>query len=253
MTIAQQIRLSHVRLAARLAALATAGMMLGACAQNGASLGLGLAANDEPVLADAGASEMDKALNYWGQKYAKAPADKEAALNYAKNLKAAGRSKQAFLILQQASVMHGNDREIASEYGRLALEHGQVELANKLLALADDQTQPDWRVVSGRGAALARLGKYSDAIAMFERAHELAPSNPSVLNNLAMAHAGNGDLKQAETLLRRAADNPMARDKVSKNLVLVLNLQGRKAEADALAKGASAIQTASITRPSEKK
>jgi Flp pilus assembly protein TadD len=186
---------------------------------------------------------MGKALNYWGRKYATSPADKEAALNYAKNLKASGQDKQAFLVLQQASVLHGNDRDIASEYGRLALEQGQVVLANKLLALADDQTQPDWRIVSGRGAALARMGKYSEAVEMFERANQLAPANPTVLNNLAMAHAGNGDLTAAEKLLRQAAENPMARAKVSKNLVLVLNLQGRKSEADAVARSNAAIPT----------
>jgi Flp pilus assembly protein TadD len=111
-------------------------------------------------MADAGSKNMDKALNYWGRKYAKTPNDKAAALNYAKNLKASGDNKQAYRVLQQASAAHGNDREIASEYGRLALEAGQVQLASKLLALADDRTSPDWRIVSGRGAALAKLGKY---------------------------------------------------------------------------------------------
>ena len=81
--------------------------------------------------------------------------------------------------------------EIASEYGRLALEAGQVQLASKLLALADDHSSPDWRIVSGRGAALAKQGKYKQAIPLFERAHTLAPSNSTVLNNLAMAHAGS--------------------------------------------------------------
>lgn len=49
-----------------------------------------------------------------------------------------------------------------------------------------------------------------------------------------MAHAGNGNLTEAERLLRSANDNPMARDKVSKNLALVLKLQGRNAEAEAV-------------------
>ena len=72
---------------------------------------------------------------------------------------------------------------------------------------------------------------------MFERAHSLAPANPTVLNNLAMAHAGSGNLQKAESLLRQAAQNPMAKGKVNKNLALVLDLQGRKAEADAVPGG----------------
>jgi len=113
--------------------------------------------------------------------------------------------------------------------------------------LADDRTSPDWRIVSGRGAALAKLGKYKEAVPVFERAHKLAPSNPTVLNNLAMAHAGSGNLSRAESLLRQASLNPMARDKVSKNLALVLKLQGRKAEADAVTAGTSLTMRKSVS------
>ena len=224
----------------RIATLAAASIALSACAQIGGpgdSAIFGLEDEVPAPIADAGPGQLDEALKYWGSKYSKEPSDKQAALNYAKNLKAAGHKEQAFRVLQQASIMHGDDREIASEYGRLALENNQIELAAKLLALADDPAMPDWRVVSGRGATLAKLGQYGPAVEMFQRAHELAPSNPSVLNNLAMAQAGNGDLKAAETLLRQAAQNPMARDKVMKNLALVLELQGRKNEAQALARG----------------
>lgn len=232
----------------RAATVASIALILGACAKvDGPQLGLG-SSDDGTKLADAGSSDMGKALIYWGRKYAKSPQDKTAALNYAKNLKASGDSKQALRVLQQASSIHGNDREIASEYGRLALEAGQVDLANKLLALADDRTRPDWRIVSGRGAALAQLGKYEEAVSMFERAHKLAPSNPTVLNNLAMAHAGNKNLKQAEMLLQQASANPMAREKVAQNLALVLNLQGRKAEAEAVKAKAAALHSVAMRK-----
>ena len=231
MTPAQHGYARSARIVRKIASVGVASLLLGACAQvNGPDLSLGSTGSGSTSLAKAGDNELNQALNYWGRKYVKSPSDKMAALNYAKNLKAAGQSKQAFLILQQASVLHGNDREIASEYGRLALEADQVELAGKLLALADDRTSPDWRIVSGRGTALAKQGKYKESVALFERAHRLAPANPTVLNNLAMAHAGSGNLQKAESLLRQAAQNPMAKGKVSKNLALVLDLQGRKAE-----------------------
>ncbi len=231
----------------RITAIAAAGFALSACAQIGgpggsASFGLG---DDQPApIANASPAQLGEAVKYWGAKYAKDPNDKQAALSFAKNLKAAGHKAEAYRVLQQASVLHGNDREVASEYGRLALENDQIQLAAKLLQIADDPSKPDWRIVSGRGAAMAKLGKYGEAVELFERAHKLAPSNPSVLNNLAMAHAGNGNLKEAEALLRQAAQNPMAQEKVVKNLALVLELQGRKGEAQQIARnGADAMRS----------
>lgn len=247
MTVTQPIRSILSRIVR--SSLIAGTLALGACANGGNNLdlGLGLGSPQKPETKLAGGTDLGRAVTYWGRQYAKKPQDKKAALNYAKNLKAAGHSKQAFRVLQHASSVHGNDREIASEYGRLALDHGQVALANKLLGLADDHSSPDWRIVSGRGAALAKMGKYGDAVKMFERAHKLAPSNPTVLNNLAMAHAGNGNLHAAERLLRDASQNPMAKEKVQKNLALVLKLQGRNAEAARLT-ASKPISTASITR-----
>lgn len=238
MTTTQHSHALPARSAIRNTVVASLALLLGACAASAPELGLGTSNQTTASIAQPAGkadprSDLRKGLDYWGRKYVKSPSDKEAALNYAKNLKAFGDSKQAYLVLQQASVIHGNDREIASEYGRLALEQGKLALASKLLALADDRTSPDWRVVSGRGTALARQGKFKPAIAMFERAHQLAPSNPTVLNNLALAHAGNGDLQQAEVLLRQANQNPMARAKVAKNLSLILGLKGNKAPAPA--------------------
>ena len=59
-------------------------------------------------------------------------------------------------MLQQASLISGSDKRIASEYGRLALEMDQVSVAKKLLEVADDPGNPDWRVVLARGTVLAK-------------------------------------------------------------------------------------------------
>src|SRR5690606_16301375 len=132
----------------------------------------------------------------------------------------------ALSVLQQASLYHGNDRELASEYGRLALEFGQVGLAEKLLAIADDPLRPDWRVISAKGTVLAKRGDYKGAIPYYERALQLAPDQSSVLNNLAMALAADGQPDRAERLLRRALEDRSADPKVRQNLVVVLGLQG---------------------------
>lgn len=212
-----------------------ASVILCACAQSEAPpLRLGHSASygaAGPEAADP-RSELDRAIAYWGQQYAKNPRDRDAAISYAKNLKAAGQKQAALTVLQQASLYHGNDRELASEYGRLALEFGQVGLAQKLLAMAHDPANPDWRVVSAHGTVLAKQGDFKGAIAYYEEALRLAPGQPSVINNLAMALAAEGEPQKAEPLLRRAASDPGADPKVHQNLALVLNLQGKSREAE---------------------
>lgn len=209
-------------------------LSLGACASGGPN----------PLLSEAGPSlraseqaapqtELQKATTYWGKQFANNPGDPRAAVNYAKNLKASGSKRDALMVLQQAHNVNPNDRELNSEYGRLALEHDQITLAQKVLEQADDPSNPDWRVVSARGTVLAKQGKYIEAIALYERARSIAPEQPSILNNLAMAQAMAGQSNKAEGLLRQAAATPDADQRIQQNLALVLGLNGKHDEATA--------------------
>jgi len=190
-------------------------------------------------------NELQKATIYWGNEYTKKPTEIRPALNYAKNLKALGEKEKALAVLQQVSLLHGSDQEVAGEYGRLALELDQVGVANQMLTMADDPTKPDWRIVSARGTVMAKQGKYTEAIPFYERALTLSPNNPTVTNNLAMAYAMNGDPKKAEDLLRQAVSAPGATPKVRENLALVLGLQGRYDESKSVAASVLNTDTAS--------
>ncbi len=212
-----------------------AALLLGACA-NAPKLG------DTFLLSDAKdadkndpakpqQTELEKALTYWGKENEKNPRDLKAAVSYSKNLKAAGQKERALAVLQAASVYHGSNRELASEYGRLALDAGQTSLAQKLLEAADDPANPDWKIISARGTAFAKQGQYKQAIPLYERALTLQPNQPSIVSNLAMAHAANGEAPKAEAMLRTVAEAPDSDPKVRQNLALVLGLQGKYDEA----------------------
>lgn len=228
-----------------LAASLTVSLLLGACSASTDMLpSIAMKPSDTTTgaVADDGTptspqTELQKATNYWGQQYVKKPTELQPALNYAKDLKALGEKQKALSVLQQASLIHGNNPELAGEYGRLALEMDQVGIANQMLTIADDPSKPDWRIVSARGTVLAKQGKYPDAVPLFERALTLAPNNPTVMNNLAMAYAMTGDAKRAEGILRQATAQPGATPKVRENLALVLGLQGRYDESKAVASG----------------
>ena len=179
--------------------------------------------------------ELQKATEYWGKAYAQSPRDLQAALNYARNLKAMGEKRRALGVLQQAGLYHSESRELAGEYGRLALDLDQVKVAKQLLAMADDPSKPDWRIISARGAALAKEGNYNEAIPLFERSLALSQNQPSVLSNLALAYAMNGEPDKAESMLRQAAATDNNSPRIRQNLALVLGLQGKYDEAKLVA------------------
>ncbi|MHA1574481.1 MAG: tetratricopeptide repeat protein [Alphaproteobacteria bacterium] len=221
-----------------LAALAAC-LMLGACGQlpdlgSPEMMAVSQPA-PQPEMSSQPASDLEKATDYWGQKFAKNPRDLKSALNYARNLKAMGQKRRAISVLQQAAIFHGHDRELAGDYGRLALEFGQLSVAKRLLAAADNPTKPDWKVISARGTVLAKEGKYGEAIPFFERALSLAHNHPSLVNNLALAHAMSGEAERAEGMLRQASIANPASPKIRQNLALVLSLQGRYDEAKQIA------------------
>jgi Flp pilus assembly protein TadD len=227
----------RVRGRLRLLAVLALGLPLGACAQIGGSP-LQLAAPAQtpaPAAEPDTRTELQKATEYWGKIAAENPHDPQASLNYARNLKALGEKRQALVVLQQAYAVHSNHRGIVAEYGRLAVEFDQVSAAERLLALADDPAKPDWTVVSARGTVLAKQARYREAIPYYERALALAPDKPSILSNLALAHAMEGHPDKAEPLLKRAAALGGHDAQVSQNLALVLSLQGKYDEAKLMA------------------
>ena len=186
---------------------------------------------------DTARSDLATATTYWGEKYGKDPKNLEAAVSYAKNLKAMGRKRQALAVLQQAARYHPGDRELQSEYGRLALALNQISVAQKVLAAADDPANPDWRVISARGTVYAKQGRYEKAIPFYEKALTLAHNQPSVMNNLALAYAMQGQPEKGEQMLRQAAESGGSTPRIRQNLALILGLQGKYAESKHVAAG----------------
>ncbi|MBX9589904.1 MAG: tetratricopeptide repeat protein [Hyphomonadaceae bacterium] len=220
----------------RAVAAAFACLAAGACAQSGPGA-LDLAApidSAQPAAKDT-RTDLAKATGATGKDFAKEPRNPEKAVAYARNLKAMGEKRQALAVLQQAASFNAGHRGLNSEYGRLALELDQVSVAQRLLEAADDPANPDWRVISARGTVLAKQGSYREAIPLYERALALAPDQASILNNLALAHAMEGQAGQAEALLKRAASSGSKDARVNQNLALVLGLQGKYDEARVVA------------------
>jgi Flp pilus assembly protein TadD len=186
-----------------------------------------------PVPKEAGA-----ARDYWAEALSRNPRDEHAAIAFARALKAEGSKDKAASALQQAAIYNPESKAIASEQGRLALDMGQADFAEKLLKRAQDPAHPDWRLLNAMGTLEAQRGNKAESKDYFEQASKLAPNEPSVLNNLALTYALDGDPAKAEFMLRRAAAAGGDTAKVRQNLALVLGVQGKHEEAAQMADGA---------------
>lgn len=113
---------------------------------------------------------------------------------------------------------------------------GEIELALREYrrALAQDPTFT--RAWINLGNASLDLGKTDEALAAYERARELAPSDPEVLNNLAWAlHLEPRSLERAERLIRDAlGQNPTPRHFYLDTLGAILVAKGALEEAGAI-------------------
>jgi Flp pilus assembly protein TadD len=176
------------------------------------------------------------ATTYWANEYRKDPTNAKAALSYATNLKAIGAKEKALSILEQAHRQHPDNPDIASAYGRLALAKGQAKHALRILEKAEaNSKKPDWKVLSAKGTAHAKLGNHSLAQQYYLEALEQNPKSPTLLNNLALSYAMSGKADEAEPLLRKVIKSGHDTPRVRQNLALVLGLQQKYDEGQQLA------------------
>ncbi len=172
----------------------------------------------------------------WGERYRTQPGNPQTAIGYAQALRANGQRSQAAAVLEQASVQHPRDTELLGAFGRALADIGDYRRALEVLGRAHTPDQPDWRILSVEGAVLDQIGRHGDAQRYYAAALKIVPDEPSVLSNLGLSYALSKDLVQAEATLKRAAAAARADPRVRQNLALVVGLQGRFAEAEAIAR-----------------
>jgi Flp pilus assembly protein TadD len=172
----------------------------------------------------------------WAERYRTDPNDADAAVNYARALRANGQRVQAVAVLEQAWSQHPKDRGVLGAYGRALADLGRYKQALAVLDHAHAPGVPDWRILSVQGAALDQMGRHEEARRYYATALRIVPDEPSVLSNLGLSYALSKDLVRAETTLRRAAGQPRVDPRVRQNLALVVSWQRRLSGAEGLAR-----------------
>jgi Flp pilus assembly protein TadD len=170
-----------------------------------------------------------------GAKYRENPNDADAAIAYARALRATDQRAQAVAVLEQASIRNPRSMLLLGSYGRALAEAGQYKQALETLNRAHTPDNPDWRILNAQGAVLDQMGRHGEAQRYYASALKIIPDEPSVLSNLGLSYLLTKDLKNAEETLRRAVAQPNAEPKVRQNLALVVGLRGRFEEAKKIA------------------
>jgi Flp pilus assembly protein TadD len=186
--------------------------------------------------ADHSEADWQRELPLYAQQYRADPKNVDVALRYAQALRATGQRAQAVAILERASMESPRNKIVLGAYGRALAEAGNYNQALQVLESAHSPDQPDWHILSAQGAVLDQLGRHTDAQRYYLTALKMVPDEPSVLSNLGLSYALSKDLPNAEATLRRAAAHPPVDQRVRQNLALVVGLQGRFADAEAIAR-----------------
>lgn len=186
--------------------------------------------------AQAAPSDPRQASQVWGERYHANPRDPVAAVNYAQALRTNGQRAQAVAVLEQASVHNTGSMELAGAYGRALADVGKHDQALEVLSRAHTPDRPSWRILNAQGAVLDQLGRHQEAQSYYASALRIVPEEPSVLSNLGLSYLLSKNLPEAEATLKRAAAGRSTDSRVRGNLALVIGLQGRFAEAEAIAR-----------------
>lgn len=202
-----------------------------------------LAAATQPASAEARAV-ADRAdpltrANFWGEEYRKNPADLEVTIAFMRALRGINSHKRITEIASTAIALHPDNYELLLENGRALMALGRAEEAAISFAKSSDYAPADNPIpLAALGVAFDRLADHNQAQRAYEMALRIAPDRISTLSNYGLSLALTGDLVAAEYQLRKASEQPDADVRVRQNLALILGLQGKFDEMQAVDPGA---------------
>jgi Flp pilus assembly protein TadD len=153
----------------------------------------------------------------------------ELGISYSDGLEKMGQTEQALAVLQTVTEQNPSNTKMKSIYGKKLIATGHPAEAVPVLESLVATGGGDWRTYSALGSAYDQQGQYAQARKSYQKSLDLQPNQISVLNNMGMSYALEGNLKQAETTLRNAMNQPGSSSfpRIRQNLALVVGLQGR--------------------------
>ena len=169
-----------------------------------------------------------------GKRYERNPGEKITSIEYARALRALTRYSEVVAVIQTAAIKSPKDFDVLGEYGKALADAGELAQAKDVLTRAYTPDSPRWDVMSVQGAVADRLGDHASAMEFYREALKIAPGEPGVLTNMGLSLALAKQLPEAEQALRQAVQSPKADARMRGDLALVLALEGKFDEAEAV-------------------
>lgn len=179
-------------------------------------------------MAQAERSDPITRANFWSNEYKKDPANLDITVSFMRALRGINSHDRVAEIASAAIPIHPTGYQLYLELGRSFMAQERFNDAAQAFARsADLSPETDAAPLAALGLAFDRMEDHRQAQQAYELALEREPNRVSTLSNYGLSLALTGQIKTAETTLRRAVEAPGADGRVRQNLALILGLQGR--------------------------
>jgi tetratricopeptide (TPR) repeat protein len=157
-------------------------------------------------------------------------------LRHASVLQQIGQTEEAIREVERISRDYPDSSLPDQELGDLLRQKSRfpqaIDAYDRVISRIRQPLAGDWNVYYGRGIAYERIGQWARAEQDFNRALELSPDQPSVLNYLGYSLADMGrNLERAREMIQRAAARRPNDGAIADSLGWVLYRQGNVVEA----------------------
>lgn len=167
-------------------------------------------------------------------------AQAQIAMTEAELLQRAGRALEAYQLMQGAAQRYPNNTDLLYDFALMAEKVGQTEVMEKVLRSVIAQAPDNQHAYNALGYSFAeRNVRLQEAYQLVDKALQIAPGDPFIMDSMGWVQYRLGNLQEAETQLRKAytlRNDP----EIAVHLGEVLWQQGRKDDAQKLWREAKA-------------
>ena len=195
------------------------------------------------------AGDLNSALSLNRRAVIKLPNDPRPLVGLGNVLAQAGDSDRAMASYQRALALAPGHIDAQIGVARQLVRLKQTEQALLVIDGLLAQGVNDARLHNSHGVALDVSGKQAEAKDAYARGLELAPGDRSLMANLALSFAIDGEFRTAVNLLQDSLNDPATRARGREKLALIYALSGQVDAAETVASTALSEEQISVNRP----